>query len=66
MSKLSKKSGFAVFLLVVLAVAVVFFGMNYSKKQQQELVTIAEKTDQKDEVATQVDTSQQIDRKSVV
>lgn len=57
---MSKKSGFAVFLLVVLAVAVVFFGMNYSKKQQQELVTIAEKTDQKDEVATQVDTSQQI------
>lgn len=60
MSKLSKKSGLAVFLLVVLAVAVVFFGMNYSKKQQQELVTIAEKTDQKDEVATQEDTSQQI------
>lgn len=60
MSKLSKKSGFAVFLLVVLAVGVVFFGMNYSKKQQQELVTVAEKTDQKDEVATQENASQQI------
>lgn len=60
MRKLSKKSGFAVFLLVVLAVGVVFFGMNYSKKQQQELVTVAEKTDQKDEVVTQEDASQQI------
>ncbi len=57
---MSKKSGFAVFLLVVLAVGVVFFGMNYSKKQQQELVTVAEKTDQKDEVATQENASQQI------
>lgn len=57
---MSKKSGFAVFLLVILAVGVVFFGMDYSKKQQQELVTVAEKTDQKDEVETKEDASQQI------
>lgn len=60
MRKLSKKSGFAVLLLVILAIGVVFFGINYSKKQQQELVAVAEQTDQKDEVETQEDTSQKI------
>ncbi|WP_232219605.1 hypothetical protein [Carnobacterium pleistocenium] len=60
MRKLSKKSGFAVFLLVILAVGVVFFGMSYSKKQQQELVTVAEQTDQNDEVETKEDASQKI------
>lgn len=57
---MSKKSGFAVFLLVILAVGVVFFGMSYSKKQQQELVTVAEQTDQNDEVETKEDASQKI------
>lgn len=57
---MSKKSGFAVLLLVILAIGVVFFGINYSKKQQQELVAVAEQTDQKDEVETQEDTSQKI------
>lgn len=57
---MSKKSGFAVFLLVILAVGVVFFGMDYSKKQQQELVEVSKNTEQKDEIGTKEDASQQI------
>ena len=38
---MSKKSGFIIFLLVILAGGVVFFGMSYSKKQREQLMTVA-------------------------
>lgn len=57
---MSKKSGFAVFLLVIIAVGVVFLGMDYSKKQQQELEMVAEQTVQKDEVEIQEEDPKQM------
>lgn len=57
---MSKKSRFVVFLLVILAVGVVLVGMGYSKKQQQELEMVVEQTDQKEEVETQEEDSQQM------
>lgn len=57
---MSKKSGFIIFLLIILAVGVVFFGINYSKKQQEQLMAVAEQTDQKAEVVTKEDASAQI------
>lgn len=58
--KVSKKSGFIIFLLIILAVGVVFFGINYSKKQQEQLMSVAEQTDQKTEAVTKEDVSAQI------
>ncbi|SIO17321.1 hypothetical protein SAMN05878443_1769 [Carnobacterium alterfunditum] len=57
---MSKKSGFAVFLLMILAVGVVLFGMSYSKQQQQELEMVAEQTNKKEKVEIQEDDSQQM------
>lgn len=57
---MSKKSGFIIFLLIILAVGVVFFGINYSEKQQEQLMAVAEQTDQKAEVVTKEDASAQI------
>ncbi|SDQ12404.1 hypothetical protein LHA31_11990 [Carnobacterium viridans] len=57
---MSKKSGFIIFLLVILAGGVVFFGMSYSKKQREQLMTVAEQTDQKVEEVTKEDVTAQI------
>lgn len=57
---MSKKSGFIIFLLIILAGGVVFFGMSYSKKQQEQLMSVAEQTDQKAEAVTEEDVSAQI------
>lgn len=57
---MSKKSGFIIFLLVILAGGVVFFGMSYSKKQQEQLMSVAEQTDQKTEEVTKEDVTAQI------
>lgn len=57
---MSKKSGFTIFLLIILAAGVIFFGMNYSKKHQQELMSVAEQTDQQVEEKTKEDVSEQI------
>lgn len=57
---MSKKSGFIIFFLIILAVGVVFFGINYSKKQQEQLMSVAEETDQKEEVMTKEDVSAQV------
>ncbi|MER2173305.1 MAG: hypothetical protein ABS911_01405 [Carnobacterium sp.] len=57
---MSKKSGFIIFLLIILAGGVVFLGMSYSKKQQEQLMSVAEQTDQKAEAVTEGDVSAQI------
>lgn len=57
---MSKKGGFAIVLLVILASGVILFGMNYSKKQQKELMAVSEQTDQQELGSTKEDTTEQL------